>query len=76
MTVKALLESFLVKVVTNEANSTSENKESIKYANVKIFLSLFGSKATTVSQQVNYTSCYNAINIKNEVWFLTLKKFD
>lgn len=70
MTVKALLQSFLVKVVTNEANSTSKNKQSIKYANVQVLLSLFSSETSTASQQINNTCCYNAINVKNEVWFL------
>src|SRR5699024_731504 len=58
---------------TNKTNGTTEDKHSIKYANVKVLLCFFLSEATAIPEQINNAGGDDAVDVQNEVWFLQIK---
>lgn len=49
--------------LTNKTNGTAQNKETIEYTNVDVFLSLFTSKTTTVAQKIDHRKSDNTIDV-------------
>ena len=53
MVIKALLETFLVEIIPNKANTASENEQSIECTDLDVLMCFFNRKGTRVTKQVN-----------------------
>jgi len=67
MAVERCLQPLLVKVVTNETNAATKNKQTVKSTDLDVLVSLLGGKCTTITEQVNETDSNTAIDVENKL---------
>merc|ERR1712224_932762 len=74
MAIKRLLEAVLIKVVPNETNRTSHNKEPIEAATCDDFVRFWSAPCSTATNHVNENNSNAPINVENEVRFLLCRE--
>jgi hypothetical protein len=67
VTVERCPESLLVKMVTNETDATTENKETVEGADLNVLVGFFTSKGAAITQEVNKADCDATIDIQDEL---------
>jgi hypothetical protein len=67
MAIKRCSESLLVEMVTNKTNATTKDEETVQRANLDIFICLFPSECSAVTEKVNKADCDATIDVKNEL---------
>jgi hypothetical protein len=67
MAVKRCSESLLVEMVTNKTNATTKDEETVQRANLDIFICLFPSECSAVTEKVNKADCDATIDVENEL---------
>ena len=70
MTVKAGSQPLLVKVMSNQPDTASENEKSIEDTHVQVVLSLFWREGATVAEEVDEADGNTTIDVEDEVVLL------
>ena len=70
MSVQALLQALLIKIVPNEADTTTKYKQPIQSPHLNVFVRFFPREAATVTEQVDHGDTYQAINVQDQVRLL------
>jgi hypothetical protein len=60
-------ETFLIKVVTDEADTASEHEQAIQCSDLDVFLSFFGSERTAVAEEVNEAHSDTSVDVEDEL---------
>ena len=67
MAVERRSESLLVEMVTNETDATTKDEETVQRANLDIFICLFSSECSTVTEKVNKADRDATVDVENEL---------
>jgi starvation-inducible outer membrane lipoprotein len=70
MAVEGSPQSLLVEMVTNETDTTTEDKETVQRANLNVFVCLFPSECSTVPKEINEADCDTPIDVENELYII------
>jgi hypothetical protein len=65
MAIQRRTQTFPIEVVTDEANTASENKQTIERANLNVLVSFFGCVCATVPEEINEAKSNANTNIQN-----------
>jgi len=67
MAVERRSESLLVEMVTNEADATTKDEETVQRANLDIFICFFPSECSAVTEKVNKADRDATVDVENEL---------
>jgi hypothetical protein len=70
MSVKTSAQSLLIKVMSNQTDAATEDKETIEHTHAEVVLSFLWREGATVAEKVNEADSDTTVNIKDEVVFL------
>ena len=65
--VQRCTETFLVKVVTDEADTASEHEQAIQCADLNVFLGFFGSERTAIAEEVDEAHSDASVDVEDEL---------
>uniref|UniRef100_A0A0X3NPK2 Uncharacterized protein n=1 Tax=Schistocephalus solidus TaxID=70667 RepID=A0A0X3NPK2_SCHSO len=68
--IETLTQATLVKVVTNEADATSQDEEPIKSAELYVLVGLTPSEDTTMTEQIHHCHANETVDIEDQSWSL------
>jgi len=68
MAVEGCSEPLLVKMVTNEADATTENEKTVQCANLDILISFLSSERAAITEEIDEANCDAAVDVENELW--------
>ena len=67
MSVKAGAQSLLVKVVGNQTNAPTQDKETIQHAHAQVILDLLGGESAAVTHQVDEADGDAAVDVQDQI---------
>ena len=70
MSVQASAQPLLVKVVGNQTDAPTENKETVKNAHGEIVLSFFRGEGAAVTEEVDEADSDTAVHVEDEIVLL------
>lgn len=67
MSIKTCSKTFLIQVVSDEANASAEYEKSVENTHLKIIFGLFRAKGATVAHEIDETDSHTAIDVEDQV---------
>ena len=67
MTVQRRAESLLVKMVTNETNATTEDKQPVERPNLDVLVRLFRGEGAAVPEEIDKADGDAAVDVQDEL---------
>ena len=74
MTVQRRAEPLLVKMVTNETNATTKNKQPIERPNFDVLVRLFRGEGAAVPEEIDKADSDAAVDVQDELWLTNVSE--
>jgi len=71
MTVQRCAEPLLVKMVTNETNATTEDKQPVERPDLDVLVRIFGGEGAAVPEEIDKADGDAAVDVQDELWLTT-----